>query len=235
MTDLTVTTFFWQDDQRRRDYTFGPRHVHILKNMVERNLTIPHRFVCVTDDDVGDDIETVPLNWEKHVPGTCFIRLWQRSPDYPIKGRILNLDLDVVITGNIDEIVGRKEDCVWWRNPNYPMPGRAFYQTSIQLFDSGTHPELWNDFDPKKTTEWVNRRFGGAEQAWVSERLPWTEAYWDGTHGIYGAGRMFRDQMDNGVGTTLPDNARIVSFPGNRMPEDDDVQKDHPWVKDFYK
>ncbi len=240
MTDLTVTTFFWTDKERRRDYVFTHDHVHILKNMVERHLSIPHRFVCVTNEPI-DGIETIQLDKEwfakcrKHCPGTVFPRLWMRSPDYPIKGRILNLDLDVVIVDSIDPIVDRKEDCVWWRNPNYPQPRRAFFQTSIQLFTAGTRPELWTDFNPQLTPEWVKRRFGGHEQSWVSERLNWTEAFWDANDGIYGAGRLFDGKPDEGVQSELPDNARIVSFPGNRIPDQPEVQKLHPWIADHYK
>jgi len=236
MTDLTVTTFFWSDPERRRDYSFNHEHIHILKRMVKRNLTIPHRFVCVTNEKIKG-IKTIPLNMEKHVPGTVFARLWMRSPDYPIKGRILNLDLDVVIVDNIDSIVDRTEESVWWRNPNYKTGGasRAFFQTSIQLFDSGSRPELWADFDPVETPKWINRRYGGAEQAWVSERLPWTEPYWDDKDGIYGAGRLFNGQPDAGVQSILPGNAKIVSFPGNRLPDQPDVMELHPWVKEHYR
>ncbi len=254
MTDLIVTCFYWSDPERKRDYTFTPDNVDILKNMVERHLSVPHKFICVTNEEVGDDIETIPLDMTKHVPGTVFARLWQRSPDYalrlyehfgggvdpedgaPPSFRILNLDLDVVIVDSINPIVYRDEPSVWWRNPNYKTGGasRAFYQTSVQLFNSGTWPELWTDFDPVETPKWVNRRYGGAEQAWVSERLPWTEPYWDDTHGIYGAGRLFNGQMDKGI-TELPDNARIVSFPGNRLPDQPEVLKLHPWVAEHYR
>jgi hypothetical protein len=257
MTDLTVTTFYWSDPERRRDYSFNPEHVRILRNMVERNLSVPHRFVCVTNEafqyPIGEEIETIPLDREwfdkcrKHCPGTVFPRLWMRSPDYPIKGRILNLDIDVVIVNNIDSIVDRDEESVFWRNPNYESGGasRAFYQTSIQLFTQGSHPELWSDFTLEETKDangntvpptpsWANRRFGGHEQAWVSERLPWTLPYWDDKDGIYGAGRLFRGQMDKGI-TELPENARIVSFPGNRMPDQPEVQKMHPWIAEHYR
>jgi hypothetical protein len=259
MTDLTVTCFYWSDPERRRDYSFNPGHVVILRDMVKRHLTVPHRFVCVTNEEIEFrdywGIETIPLNMEKHVPGTVFARLWMRSPEFnqvlwekfgggvhPEDGsipqfRIFNLDLDVVIVGSIDPIVDRDEESVFWRNPNYDSGGasRAFYQTSVQLFTAGSHPELWNDFDVNETTKWVNRRFGGAEQAWVSERLSWTEPFWDDKNGIYGAGRLFNGKPDSGIQTELPENARIVSFPGNRMPDQPEVQEMHPWISEHYK
>lgn len=232
--NLAVSCFYWRDPSRDgRGYTFDHDHVRILRNMVARNLMVPHRFVCVTDDKI-DDIETIPLDWTKHIPGTVYVRLMQHRPDYAdlIKAdRVLSLDIDMVIVGNIDHIVARTEDIVLWHNPNYPQPGRAFYQSSVQLFTPGARPQLWSDFDTVETPKWVNHRFGGAEQAWISERLNWTEAYFDHRDGIYGAGRL----GGTGIGTELPANACIVSVPGARAPWQVEVQEKHPWIRSHWK
>lgn len=274
---LTVTTFLWSDPDRRRSYTFTPDHVVILKNMVARNLSIPHDFVCVTDTPFrADGIRCVPLDWSKHVPGTCFVRLMLRHPNIGglLGRRILNLDLDCVIVGDltpliprdtaevlfvdgeevapdslkpggvlwgtphsrIDRIFSPPPEAVFWLNPNYEEGGRrAFYQTSVQYLEAGAHSELWEDFDPKYTPTWINRRFGGAEQAWVSERLPWDLPHWTQADGVYGAGRMFRDNEDKGLSGELPANARIVFFPGDRMPEQPDMVERFPWIKEHYR
>lgn len=211
---------------------FTHDHVRVLRNMVKRHLTLPHRFICVTDDSISD-IDTVPLDWTKHVPGTVFMRLMQHNPEWcraNLGERVLSLDIDIVLTGNIDHIAGRDEDIVLWHNPNFPQPGRAFYQSSVQLFSAGARPELWTDFNPEETPKWVNWRFGGAEQAWISERLCWQEAYFDHRDGIYGAGRL----GGKGIYTELPANACIVSFPGKREPSQPEVQEKHPWVKEHY-
>lgn len=232
---LSVVTFFWHDDARKRNYKFNHQHIRILRNMVGRNLSVPHKFICVTDDEV-DDIDTVPLDWSKHVPGTVFLRLCMRNPEFgrPLGDRILCLDLDVVITGSLDKLVSRTEESVWFHNPNFPGPGRAFYQSSIQLFTPGSHSELYADFDPAETPKWVNWRFGGAEQAWISERLPWDLPYMDHRDGIYGAGRL-GDWISSNVVETLPENACIVTFPGNRMVDQPDVIAKHPWIERHYR
>jgi hypothetical protein len=207
--------------------------------MVARHLSVPHRFICVTDDTIAsrparDDIKLVPLDWRKHVPGTVFMRLMQHNPDWcrtNLGERVLSLDLDVVITGSLDHIAARTEDAIFWRNPNFPAPQRAFYQSSVQLFSAGARPQLWTDFDPEQSIKFVNWRFGGKEQAWISERLEWNEAYFDANSGIYGAGRL----GGKGVGSELPANACIVSFPGAREPSQAQTQIDHPWITRFYK
>lgn len=237
---LTVAALWWQDDQRRRSYRFDIEHIVIWRNMIERHLTIPHRLVVVTDDphtveNVG--IEAAPIDWQKHVPGTCLVKLMLRRPDIGdlLGERIFCTDLDIVVVDNIDPIVSKAGRSVWWRNPNYPQPRRAFYQGSIQLFDAGSHPELWVDFDPQRTPAWINRRFGGAEQAWISERVPWDEPHWTADDGIYGAGRLFNGKPDKGVQSELPANARIVSVPGNRAPWQEETQKSHPWIGTHYR
>ena len=229
----TIVTYWWNDPTRRnRGYTFEPEHILIWKSMVERNVTVPHRIVCVTDEKING-IETVPMDWRKHIPGTVYARLMQHNRDWCLANlgeRVLSLDVDIVITGNIDHILSKEEDFVIWRNPNFPKPNRAFYQSSVQLFSAGARQELWDDFDPVETPKWVNWRFGGREQAWISERLDWDEAYFSERDGIYGAGRL----SGAGVYTDLPDNACIVSFPGARAPWQSEVQEKHRWVKEHY-
>lgn len=235
---LAVVSFIWADPVRRRSYQFSPEHVGILQRMVARNLSREHKFVCVTPEQIDlPGVQCVKLDETKHVPGTCFVRLMARSPNFGAAiqaDRVLMLDLDMVITGSLDPLVDRDEPSVFWRNPNFQPNGqRAFYQGSVQLFTPGSHSELWTEFDPVVTPQWVNRRFGGAEQAWISERLPWDLPHWTAADGIYGAGRL-GDGVP-GVETWLPPNARIVSFPGNRIPSQPETQAVHPWIKEFYR
>lgn len=201
--------------------------------MVKRNLTVPHRFVCVTDHEI-EGVETFPIDMSKHVPGTVFARLYQHSPDYGEKigaTRILNLDVDVVVVGNLDSLVNRPEDFVIWRNPNFPAPQRSYFQSSVQLFTPGARTELWTDFDPRTTPIWVNWRFGGREQAWIAERLSWGKtAVFTDADGVYGLGRL----RGAGIYDKLPDNAVLVSTPGARAPWQPEIQQQFPWIKRFY-
>ena len=216
--------------------------------MVERNLTIPHRRICITHrPDLIDFMETVPLDVTKHVPGTCAVKLMSWRPDIAevLGKRICVMDVDCVVTGDVATLVDRPEDVVLWHNPNYEQSGRrGFYQGSMQLLTAGARPELWNDFDPRTTPAMLNRRFGGAEQAWISERLntswpnpgwEWNEAYWTEADGVYGAGRLFNGRMGEGVQTELPENARIVFFPGDRAPNQPAVRAAHPWIAEHLK
>ena len=244
---LTVACFFWLDPARRRSYQITPNDVMIWDRMIAQNLTIPHRRVCITHrPDLIDFMHTVPIDPAKHVPSTCTVKLMVWRPDIePILGqRICVMDVDCVVTGNLDQVLDRKEDVVLWKNPNYEQGGRrGFYQGSMQLLTAGARPYLWADFSPKETPRMLNRRFGGAEQAWISERFnkswpeegwKWDEVYWTEADGVYGAGRLFNGKMGEGVQTELPENARIVFTPGDRSPSQPEVRAAHPWMERYW-
>jgi hypothetical protein len=248
---LCVASFFWSDPARAkvRSASITSDDVRIWDRMVGRHISIPHRRVCITHrPDLIDFMETVPIDCTKHVPGTCLVKLMVHRPDIGeiLKAeRILLMDIDCVVTGNLDEIVSRPEPFAGWRNPNYEKGGRrGFFQGSLQLFTAGAKSELWRDFDPLRTPGWLNRRFGGAEQCWISERLnasypdpgwEWSDPYFTEADGVYGAGRLFGGKMGKGIQSDLPENARVVFFPGDRSPSQPEVQASHPWVKEHYR
>jgi len=244
---LTVCSFFWVDEARARQVKLTPQDVRVWDRMVARNLSIPHRRVCVTHrPDLIDFMETAPLDMTKHVPGTCLVKLMVWRPDIAklLGERILLMDIDCVVTGSLDPIVDRPEPAVFWHNPNFAVGGRrGFYQGSMQLLTAGACPFLWSDFDPSATMGWLNRRFGGAEQCWISERLNtdyphagwrWNFPHWTESDGVYGAGRLMNGKMGNGVTSHLPDNARIVFTPGDRSPSQPAFQASHPWAKEHW-
>ena len=252
---LTVASFFWLDTARQRNVQITPDDVRIWRNMVERNLSVPHRIVCVTHrPDLIDFMETIPLDMAKHVPGTCLVKLQAHKIGGVAKegDRVLLMDVDCVVTGSLDplnqySITNEFTDYsfVGWRNPNYEQGGRrGFYQGSLQLFTVGATEFLWSDFEPKRDMAWLNRRFGGAEQCWISERLntefpkagwEWDRPYFTEADGIYGAGRLFNGTMGKGVTSELPDNARIVFTPGDRKPGTPEFVKNHPWSVEYWK
>lgn len=82
---------------------YGPEYVNILRDMVARNISVEHRFICFTDDNSGLDagIETRPL------PGNLigwWNKLYLFSKQAKLSERVLFFDLDTVITGNIDAL-----------------------------------------------------------------------------------------------------------------------------------
>ena len=86
---VTVCCVLWGDK-------FDESYVHNLKAAVARNTTVPHEFVCFSDRQIAG-VKTLLLKggytgwWNK-------LQLF----DGRIKGRIVYLDLDTLITSSID-------------------------------------------------------------------------------------------------------------------------------------
>ena len=86
---------------------FGPEYVNKLYKMVERNLTLPHRFVCFTDNAEGivEGVEIRPLPElnDEGIPD----RMWKKlglfaNPLSDLQGTALFLDLDIIIRSSLD-------------------------------------------------------------------------------------------------------------------------------------
>jgi hypothetical protein len=87
--------------------TYDVTWVQKLQRAVARNITVPHRFVCLTDVSILG-VETIPLrhNW----PGW-----WSKVELFRpglFHGPVLYFDLDVMITGNLDPMTGPFEGMV---------------------------------------------------------------------------------------------------------------------------
>lgn len=229
---LSIAVYFWHDGSSKNRYTADD--VRLLQRMVKRHLSVPHEFVCITDRPElfrGDtEIRSVPIDWTTHVPGRLFVKLMTFGPHMRdrVGERVLVMDLDTIIVGNMDAIVDRSEDLVLWRNPtripweNPTVRGRPHYNTSVVLHRTGTLTDVWSRFCP-------SRPVVRDDQWWVSAMLGADVPYWDASHGVYRLAR--EDTPGSGVWGSLPDNARIVTFPGsNGKPDDPHILAANPWI-----
>lgn len=86
----------------------GLDYVERLRKGVDRNLSVPHRFICFHDraqipwhfDRFG--IEFRPL--KSPVWLGCLPKLYVYSPEAGLSGRVILFDLDNVITGSLDDM-----------------------------------------------------------------------------------------------------------------------------------
>ena len=238
--NLVVCCYWWTDADWPAAYNAD--HVRQLKDAVRKNLTVPHEFFCLTDDveafEFDHDIRAVPLDLTTAIPGTEFVKLMTFSPaaQAVIGDRILQLDLDTVIVGNIDKIVDREEDTVVWRNParlpyGNPVRNRCYYNGSVILHLAGTLPEVYTDFHPGYA-----RKNGGpfpTTQEWMSDILGPNAPYWDASHGVYRLARS--DTPGSGIDGELPANACMVCFVGSEhKPWDPKVRAAQPWVENYW-
>ena len=84
---------------------YGPIYVNNLYNMIERHLTVPHRFVCFTDNTVGlnPKIE-IKLIQSQRFSGWWWKPYIFKADHFSDGDTNLFFDLDMVIVNNIDNI-----------------------------------------------------------------------------------------------------------------------------------
>jgi hypothetical protein len=94
---------------------YQAKYVNTLYHMVEKNLSKPFRFICLTDDDNGliTNIESFPIP-EIRASLLGPERGWNKlsvfsSTLYDLEGDVLCLDLDLIIVGKTNEAKGLRE------------------------------------------------------------------------------------------------------------------------------
>lgn len=148
------------------------------------------------------------------VPG-CFCRLRLFDPEFQqivgLDGRIVNIDLDAIVTGPLDELFDRAESFVILRGGNASNP--CPFNGSMFMLRAGEHADVWRDFSLKRAGEVPYHEFPD-DQGWLAHKLP-KAAYWtvgpeSGVYCFQKPGWPARE--------ALPKDARLVAFPGWRDP-----------------
>ena len=145
---------------------YSPEYVNKLYNMTQRYCNVQHQFYCLTEDISGLDprIKTLPL--PNHLKG------WWCKPyifsDLRIKGTILYLDLDVVISGNMDKLFSFAPTswCVIRDFTRVLRPNWERYNSSVIRFQTGQLTKVWKDFE--KDYQNIQIRLFG-DQDWLYE------------------------------------------------------------------
>lgn len=223
---LTVLTWLWTQSGGRTAFT--ATHVNIWAAMVRRHCTLDIDIACVTDTPEGIDASIHIIRppgfhdglqtsrWNGGRP-SCYRRLAMfRHDAAAIFGkRFVCMDLDVVIGGNIDEILDRSEDIVINGPSQHGV--RWVYNGSMILMTAGCRPHVYTDFSPEKA-EMASRRYVGSDQAWLAYALGQGEATWTPAQGVTRWG-----QHQSGP---------VMFFPGHVKPWE---ALGHPWVGEHYR
>ena len=147
---------------------FGAEYVNNLFSGIERNSTVPFKFHCFTDDttDVLENINCIDLP-NNNLSG-WWNKLWLFSDELPFETgtRILFMDLDTLITDNIDMIL--EFNC-----PHNIVCLSNWYDHSginsaFMMWRHGTQTHIWERFvaDPDSV---INNNKG--DQDWINQNL----------------------------------------------------------------
>ena len=211
-------------------------YVKNLHNMVERNLTTPHKFICFTDNTViaqrkefrSTNIEF--RQFKRHDFQGWFNKLQLFSPDSNLDGNTLYMDLDVVIMKNIEcfAYIGEDKNFVGMNDFN---PTSGLFNSSIMRFNNQYHSKLiWEEY-MKRRSEFS--RFHG-DQEIISQLIKthtdtisfpdeWTQSYkWYNREGKRYHSEKWTYEQDP--------NAKVCVFHGRPNP----AESNQEWVKKLW-
>jgi hypothetical protein len=133
---------------------FPSEYVNRLYAMVSRNLSIPFRFVCFTEDGSGirNEVEIQPLP-ELDLPVNLADtpeRGWRKLTVFKegfggLNGKTLFLDLDVVIVDNIDAFFTVKGDFLIAHDKKNPTKIEG--NSSVFRFEIGQYSQILSHFE----------------------------------------------------------------------------------------
>lgn len=145
---------------------YTPEWVAKLSRGVDRHLSLPHRFVCLTDMCFTiEGVQAIPLPepWSGWWSKICLFH-----PDIGLTGLTLYFDLDTLIVGSLDRIAAHPHGFTMAHE--YYRPVR-FCSTAMAW--SGDHSEIWRRMkgDPegpmREYRNRTDRRIG--DQAFIED------------------------------------------------------------------
>lgn len=247
-----ITVCLWHWGRR-----YGRAHLERMQSMLARHLSLPHEIVAITDrpSDVPAGMRTydVALTIQK-ADFKCIRRMWLYSgpngKGKPWAGdlgeRLLQIDLDVVLTDSIDPLVDRPDPLVIWRSESTRKPNRPHgwaYNATFLLLTAGARRDVYD--------RWISNPKGvqraadldgwdtptNSDQAIATYLLKdGPVAYWTDADGIHSyRGFAGPDGMKD---AGLPPGCRVVSFHGRsgaRHPGAVELQQRSPWIAQHWR
>ena len=216
---------------------YNSRFVNTLYSSIKRHTTRPTKLYCFTDDVNGIDSEVICKPLPKIIlPKEIEFSPWRKLsvwqyPLYNLKGDILYLDLDLIITGNLDRFFDFNpgQYCVI---ENWTQVGKNIGNTSCFRFPVGKYSNIFENFQNNSVKFWHQYKI---EQIYISRKII-NQIFWPSDwcksfkHNLLPnwPQRIWQPAI-------LPDETSIVAFTGK--PDPDDVIKGKWPVKksQFYK
>lgn len=209
---------------------YGAEYVNRLYNMVDKNLSIPFEMICLTDDktNINNNVtcfDIPPLDLPKGSPERGWNKLSTFEPNlYGLQGQALFLDLDVVITENIDCFFTYKqgqEDGRFLVIHDWKKPWRITGNTSVYRFELGTFADVLPYF--RQNFDAIRNNFRN-EQAFLCDFLKnhyGTLNYWPSDWcKSYKYHCLKKIPLGYFVAPSKPKDVKIIIFHGEVNPPD---------------
>ncbi len=171
------------------------------------------------------NIELLPLDvpdWQWNLK-----KMFLYKPNNGLWGRVLAFDLDVVITGSLDDIASYQGDFATCEAAYHS--GRA--GGSLLGFDLGSNKKMGSLgsllYEPLLTnSRGVENKTGGSERKWFNLQLKNKMEYWQ---------KLFPNQVASykvDCKNGLPEDARVVRFHGKPRPHE---VNQRIWMKEYWR
>jgi len=152
---------------------YGANFVNRLNTAIQRNTTRQTQLICLTDDSSGinDNVrcEAIP---DINLPDDLIVTPWRKLVLWKdnligLSGDVLFLDLDLVITGNLDEMFAYEPGrfCVI---ENWTQIGKNIGNTSCFRWNIGTHTHVFDKLEAEQTRILSTYRI---EQVYISREV----------------------------------------------------------------
>lgn len=198
---------------------YSDDYVYRLKAMVERNLSRPFNFMCLTDRAIPDvNCYLTPVDW----PG-WWQKLYLFKAANNVGGLHLYLDLDVVVVGSLDELISDQLTMP----KNWAQSGHGGCQSSVMAWGRD-YSNITAFFDPNQIGAPINGNFGsyGPKSLWGDQEFITDLMGEPGAGVVRPMGGIYSYKYHCRAG--LPQGAKVVCFHG--LPKPDQVSD--KWVID---
>jgi len=185
---------------------YGSEHVTRLQDSIFGHLNLTHRFVCLTDGDVGCEKIPLPHRWPGWWAKICLFQ-----PGI-FDGPVVYFDLDVLITGMLDPMVlGHNFTMLrsFWPNGNVNSSVLAWCADGLtQIYAQfAAKPEFWMD-RYRYPDKW-------GDQDFIFDHAPVDPDYWQDKYP--GAFRSYKLDVKKNGGK-IPEGTKAVIFHGQPRP-----------------
>lgn len=221
---------------------YSSEYANRLYNGIKRNCTLPFELHCFTDDKIGinKDIITHDLPYSTTI-ASWWNKLWLFSDEVPFKKdeRVFYIDLDTLITGNIDYLLmNNTGELVMLQDFYWGLAKTATQSASgIMSWNIGRLPHIWNSFiaDPEKAVQSVHPH---GDQVFIGNIVKNEVKYWQDLCPEQIVS--FKVHCRQG----LPQNAKIVCFHGEpSIPDAANKSwkswkysaEPQPWIMDYWQ
>lgn len=202
-------------------------YVEKLRNMIKRHTTVPYKLVCLTDDPTPiDGVELIGQKNAGYAKG-WWHKVHMFDSRLPLSGRILYVDLDIVICGSLDKLL-QIEGKIFMGIRDF---NRRFHRewkylnSSVMSWMHGSQEHIYTQF--KKDPSLAMRMHGDQDWTWkcAKDKIKfwpelWIQSYkWEirdrSELQVINGVRQFKEQKDS---VTIPQDCSIIVFHGDPNP-----------------